>query len=122
MSFAGAIDEALRIARRNLGDAIVQATLHRVESKTYDSATGTYSSSPSEIAIDGVIDQFTFLEQSAEDYQATDVKFSIFNPNNDIVIEIQDEITLHEVKYRVHRVKPVYIGGRRPLITVILKK
>lgn len=122
MSLASAVNEAVRIARRNLGDAIVQATLHRTESKTYDSATGTYSSSPSEITIDGVVDKFTYTEESSQDYHVTDVKFAIFNPSNDLEIGLQDQITLHDIVYRVHRVNPTYIGGFKPIITVILKK
>ena len=125
MSLANVICNAVKIAKANLGDLVVQAVLRRTTGKTYDTATGRYESTTVNRDLEVAPDKFTYTEMNAADFNQTDVKLTVFNPDNDIEISTDDQIMYPAVGgalYSVWKVLPEHVGGYKPVIAVVLRK
>lgn len=122
MSISSAINQALKAARTQLGDLVKAATVRNVTGKTYDSSAGTYTPTTSDRLVEYVPDQFSYNEQMEQGFEQTDLKIGVLNPNNDITITTSDLMILDQVEYRVRKVIPVYVGGFKPLLTVVLRR
>lgn len=121
MSLAQVIIEGIRVARSNLGDLIEKATLVTV-TKTYDTTQGKNVESKSEVEVEIVRDKFTWVEQQAPGFQETDVKVLMFNPNNDIEVDANARLVLDDTTLHVKKVDPSWVGGYKPVITLVLRR
>lgn len=122
MSLASAVNEAIIAAKAGLGDLVISAIHKKVTSKTYNAAAGKYEAVTTDIAVEGVADTFSFVEQQALDFNQSDVKFSVFNPGNDLEFSTEDKFVLYDVEMQIIRIHFVYVGGFRPMITLVLRK
>lgn len=122
MSMAKAINDAIRIARVNMGDLIGKGTLRTISSKTYDAAVGRYVTTSADVEVEYVFDKFTYEEQQAEDFLQTDLKIVLFNPDNNLEPSTEDSMVIHSVEYAIRKADPSFIGGYRPVWTLYLRK
>lgn len=122
MSLSNAINAAVAAARRALGDLITTATLKKVVSETYDTAQGKYVPVTQDISIQVAPDRFSYNEQLDPDYQMSDLKLIVFNPDNSITINTSHRLVYEGVEYGVRKSDPTIVGGFRPIWTVMLRK
>lgn len=121
-SLAQQVVVAITSAKQGLGDLVVAATLRTPGSKTYNAATGSYDFTPSDSAIEGVVDKFDYIEQQSPDFNVGDVKFNVFNIDNNINITTEDKIVLNGDVLNVCKVIKNYVGSFVPVITLQLRK
>lgn len=122
MSLVAQINQALNDAREALGDLVLDVTLRRTTAKVYNTATGTYTSTPVDVQAQGVMDQFTFTEMNAPNFDANQVKFTLFNPNNDLVVTPADFLIISAVQYPINKILKNYVGSTVPVFTLYLRK
>lgn len=123
MSLSDQVLAGIRIARANLGDLLVKATLIRVTGpKVYDTATGKYTVPTEEVEVDGFVDKFSFMELQAQDFNQTDIKFVVFNTENDLNVSTTDSIKFAGITRSIIAVKPEYVGVYKPVIALTLRK
>lgn len=123
MSLSDQVLAGIRIARVNLGDLLVKASLIRVTGpKVYNTSTGTYTVPTETIEVDGFVDKFSFSELQAQDFLQTDVKFVVFNTENELNITTADSIEFAGVRRSIIAVKPEYVGIYKPVIALTLRK
>lgn len=120
MTIAQAINQGIQVARVNMGDLLRPATLRHVTGSSYVGGikTPTYS----DHAVDGVYDKFSFQEMSSDDFVQTDVKFVMFNPNNDLNPKTDDAFVLDGVTYAIRKADPTHVGGFKVTFTLVLRK
>lgn len=121
MSLALQVKQAINSAQAALGDLVVPATLKQ-SARTYDIATGRYITTPTNVAINGALDKFDYTEQIAPDFDVNQLKFNVFNPNNDLIITNADFIVLDGVTYAINKIVRTYVGLYVPVITLYLRK
>ena len=121
MSLAGAINAAVKSAKRSLGDVIVQATLRKPNS-TYDTALGRYVDAPVDFSVEVAPDRFTLSEQQDPNYQILDVKLIVFNQNNDLEISTEHKMIYLGHVYNIRKADPSPVGGFKPIWTVMIRK
>jgi hypothetical protein len=121
MSMASTVLKAINVAQQSLGDLVVDATLVKA-SRTYDVATGRYVNASVNTPIKGVLDKFDYTEQLAPDFDVNQLKFNVFNPNNDLVIATADSIILAGVTYAINKIQRTYVGTYVPVLTLYLRK
>lgn len=120
---ASAVNSAIKIAKANLGDLLREHTLKKASGKTYDTATGRYTTTYVDLTVEGVPDKFSFQEMQAEDFVQTDVKMIIFNDdNNSLTITTDDALLMDGVQYAIRKVDPVFVGGFKPMFQLALRK
>lgn len=122
MSLTVQVTQAINAAKLGLGDLVVSATLKQASNRVYDSTSGRYIVTPNNVAIEGVLDKFDYTEQLAPDFSQSDLKFNVFNPNNDLVITNADSVLLHGTVYPIHKIMRTYVGTLVPVITLYLRK
>lgn len=121
MTLAGAINAAVVSARRSLKDVIVNATI-RIPNSTYDTDTGKYVDSPIDTSVEVAPDRFTFNEQQDENYQLSDVKLIVFNPNNDLEITTGHQVVYLGSVFNIRKADPVNVGAFKPIWTLMIRK
>lgn len=122
MSLAGAVNAAVKAAKKGLGDLVSTAVLRKIVSETYNVGLGKYIPVTEDHTVEMVPDKFSYNEQQDADYLATDIKILVFNPDNDIVISPLSKMVLYGTIYNIRKADPVYVGAFVPVWTVILKK
>lgn len=120
MSLAGTIVQAVKTARREMGDLIQPTVLRVMTDRQY--VDGRYVNQYDPRDVEVVMDKFTFHEQQLEDFQQTDVKLVLFNPNNDLRPTIQDQMTWNGRDIPIIKSEPVYVGGHIPVWTIVLRQ
>lgn len=120
MSLSRTVVDAVRIARREMGDLVKLTVLKVNTGQIYEG--GKYENTYDPQNVEVVVDKFTFHEQQLEDYQQTDVKLLIFNPNNDLKPSRKDLIVWDEKDIPIIRADPIYVGGYIPAWTVVLRQ
>ena len=122
MSMAATINKAIRSARASLGDLVVGATLQFINQNVYNTTTGSYEPQTTSIPVEVIPDKFTFTEQQAGDYQITDIKLLVLNPDNDLEITTNHTIQYLGQRFNIHKSEPAFIGAYKPVWTVVLRK
>ncbi len=121
MSMVAQVMEGIKIAKANLGDLLLSATLKHKTGETY--VGGTYTPTEDDVPIQIVIDQFTFEDRQMEDFRESDLKVSVFNNDaQDLVIDFSDKILLNGVRYDIVRLEPQYVGTVKAVYEVVLRK
>lgn len=122
MSLAQQIIAAVGSAKTALDDLVVPATLKSIGTKVYDPALGRYVTTTVDVPIEGALDKFDYTEQLAPDFDVNQLKFNVFNLNNDLNITISDSVLLHGVVYAINKIVRTYVGVNVPMITLYLRK
>lgn len=121
MSLSGAVNAAVKAAKKSLGDVIVGATLRKPNS-VYDTTQGKYVDAPVDTPVEVAPDRFTFNEQQDQNYQINDVKLIVFNPNNDLEISTEHKIVYLGYVFNIRKADPTPVGGFKPIWTLMIRK
>jgi hypothetical protein len=121
MSMVAQIMQGIEIAKKNLGDLLLTATLRHQTGSTY--LSGTYTPATVDVPVQLVIDQFTKEDRERQDFQETDIKVSVFN-NADQTLEVdyKDKILLNGVLYNIQVLNPAFVGNVKALFELVLRK
>lgn len=123
MSMATVVNQAIQIAKKNLGDLVVAGTLKQNITNVYDPDTGGYVKTADETPIEMTVDKFNYMEMQAADFSQSDLKVIVFNTIGiDLNISTADYITFNEIEYAVRSVNPVYVGNIVSVYEVALRK
>lgn len=120
MSLSSTVVQAIKSAKRELGDLVQTTVLNVHTGRTY--VGGKYENTYDPKNVEVAMDKFTFHEQQLEDYQQTDVKLVLFNPNNDLKPTRQDIMVWEGREIPIIRAEPVYVGGYIPVWTLVLRQ
>jgi hypothetical protein len=121
MSLSGAINSAIKVARAKLGDLVQSGTYRSFSGRSY--VAGVYTTTYINTPVDYAPDRFTLEETRDADYQLSDIKLVVFNPDNLIsVFTVNDAFIMDSVQYNIRRVDVAKIGGFQPVVTIILRK
>lgn len=121
MSLAGAVNAAVKAAKKSLGDVIVGAILRKPNS-TYDTTLGRYVDTQVDLPVEVAPDRFTFNEQQDQNYQINDVKLIVFNPNNDLEISTEHKIVYLGYVFNIRKADPTPVGAFKPIWTVMIRR
>lgn len=121
MSIAGAIDQAIKVAKRNMGDLLVSMTLKVPGSTTY--VGGVKTTTYNDVTVEGVPDKFSYHEMQAEDFVQSDLKYVIFNNAAGTLDPKTDcQLVIDGVAYQIRKVDPTKVGGFTVVFTLVLRK
>ena len=121
MSMVTQIMGAIKTAKANLGDLLIEAVLQKVTGKTY--VNGTYVPTTVNVPIELVVDRFSIEERMAEGFKETDLKVSVFNNDEQtLVIDPMDKVLLDGETYGILSVDPAYVGPIKALFELKLRK
>lgn len=119
MSLSRQIFNAIRTAKRSLGDMVLTGQLIAYTTEYQD---GEYVNVGVERNIDIVPDQFSYEELTSLNINEIEVKLLVFNVNDDLVIKTEDKIRYKGDEYSIYLIKPESVGALTPVYTVMLKK
>lgn len=124
MTIASAINRAVTLAKQNMGDLVFSAVQKKKVSKTYNTATGRYVLVTDDVSVEGVFEKFSYQEMQSEDFVQTDIKVSIFNPDNTLSFDSEDSLVIGSdvTLYAIRKIDPVRVGGFTPVFTLVLRK
>lgn len=115
------ITKAIKVAKANLGDLVLSASLKRVTGQSY--VDGTYTPIETSTPVDLVVDKFSYNEMQSGEFKETDMKVSVFNNDaGDLSITTDDRIVLDSIQYSVYKVDPARVGPVIPLFEVVLRR
>lgn len=121
MSISSTINQAIRIAKVNLGDAVSVAEYRRAVSSTYNTTTGQNEIVWESVNIEYVPDKFDFNELQSGAYEESDVKITVFNPDNTLVFKTKEIVVIGGQELKVYRALPSKMGAFTPVWTLVLR-
>jgi hypothetical protein len=121
MSLSGAINSAIKVAKAKLGDMVRDGTYRSFTGRSY--IAGVYTPSYNNFPVSYAPDRFTLEEMQDADYQLSDVKIVVFNPDNQIgSFTVNDAFIMESVQYNIKRVNVAKIGNFQPVVTLVIRK
>ena len=121
MSLAGIVQKAIKIAKRNLGDVVATTTYSYPATSDYDVSQGSTDVTWASAQIEYVVDKFTFEELQSGQYQETDVKITVFNPEGTLNFQIKEFVLLDGKALPIFRAIPIKVGAYTPVWSLILR-
>lgn len=122
MSLAQQVNQAINTAKAALGDLVVAGTLREVTGRTYDTGTGLYTDTVVDHPVEVAPDKFSYTDEQSGQFEQTDIKMILFNPNNDLFPTTKHQLILSTGTFNILKSDPSYAGSFIPAWTLVLRK